>query len=91
MFTPKIVLDVIDRLDSHPDEWRLVLSRIVHRDGCSVWIGNRTYGMDISIGDHVEWGNVTFLSTFGLSVPHHRLRRAADRWLARHRFGERAA
>jgi len=88
-----ILRDTIQSLRQEPARWQTDAygCEITRDDGLTVWIGNGAYGMHISaqplapLDGPVLWGDVTMLSSVGLSIPHWRLLLACKRWSAARR------
>lgn len=82
---------VADLLDRDPEGWVDSSSSLAdhrysityYRDGIKLWVANDYYGLTVS-RDGSQFGDVTYLSTFGLSPDHHVIWSAYKRWRQTH-------
>lgn len=59
----------INSIISEPENWRITKYEAIHKNGLSIWIANKYYGISIELGGE-KVGGVSGLSTFfGWAVP----------------------
>jgi hypothetical protein len=77
------VSQIVRRLEAEPAAWDYDRGRyrLVHKPtGVALWVANGRSGAHIECNGGEVWGGVTFPSTFGLSLDHHRVWRAYKKW-----------
>jgi hypothetical protein len=81
---------VADLLKTDPDGWGYVRTlatqpfEIRHSSGLTVWVSNGSYGVHVTAPRSTKWGDVTLLSSFGLSPGHLLIWNAYRRWRRTH-------
>lgn len=78
----KIPFMVVQSLTKEPAEWTLSFCRLRHTNGIAIWVGNQAYGISVEGVETRLYGGVTGLSSMGLSLGHHYIHRAVQKWIA---------
>lgn len=96
LFFGELPLVIARSFRDEPDAWRDADAgnpcfdetyKATHRNGATVWLANRSYGVTVRVPGCAPWGDVTALSAFGLSPGHHLIWHHAKRWLRTHGRG----